>query len=274
MKELGGLAVIGIGRMSNIRQERQARGRSGRQGDPGFSRFYVSIHDEVVKNNSPANLDKYLDGTKQMSRHRRKKIINGAQKMEEEFAAASRKHAVDYDQVLKKQREIMYEMRNKLLDGAYVDPATIIRIAEDNAKRFLKEQKVLTQAQLNRYILDNISYHLDDEGNQLNLNRRKEVEAYLSRRIREALKEQDDRIHNKEKMNEFMRTAMLAAIDDAWVEQVDYLQQLQSAVMGRSSAQRNPVYEYQKEALISYGDMKDAIMKNIARNVLLNSMHN
>ena len=274
VKELGGLAVIGIGRMSNIRQERQARGRSGRQGDPGFSRFYVSIHDEVVKNNSPANLDKYLDGTKQMSRHRLKKIINGAQKMEEEFAAASRKHAVDYDQVLKKQREIMYEMRNKLLDGAYVDPATIIRIAEDNAKRFLKEQKVLTQAQLNRYILDNISYHLDDEGNQLNLNRRKEVEAYLSRRIREALKEQDDRIHNKEKMNEFMRTAMLAAIDDAWVEQVDYLQQLQSAVMGRSSAQRNPVYEYQKEALISYGDMKDAIMKNIARNVLLNSMHN
>ena len=274
VKELGGLAVIGIGRMSNIRQERQARGRSGRQGDPGFSRFYVSIHDEVVKNNSPANLDKYLDGTKQMSRHRLKKIINGAQKMEEEFAAASRKHAVDYDQVLKKQREIMYEMRNKLLDGAYVDPATIIRIAEDNAKRFLKEQKVLTQAQLNRYILDNISYHLDDEGNQLNLNRRKEVEAYLSRRIREALKEQDDRIHNKEKMNEFMRTAMLAAIDDAWVEQVDYLQQLQSAVMGRSSAQRNPVYEYQKEALISYGDMKDAIMNNIARNVLLNSMHN
>lgn len=270
VKELGGLAVIGIGRMSNIRQERQARGRSGRQGDPGFSRFYVSIHDEVVKNNSPANLDKYLDGTKQMSRHRRKKIINGAQKMEEEFAAASRKHAVDYDQVLKKQREIMYEMRNKLLDGAYVDPATIIRIAEDNAKRFLKEQKVLTQAQLNRYILDNISYHLDDEGNQLNLNRRKEVEAYLSRRIREALKEQDDRIHNKEKMNEFMRTAMLAAIDDAWVEQVDYLQQLQSAVMGRSSAQRNPVYEYQKEALISYGDMKDTIMKNIARNVLRN----
>ena len=63
---------------------------------------------------------------------------------------------------------------------------------------------------------------------------------------------------------------MLAAIDDAWVEQVDYLQQLQSAVMGRSSAQRNPVYEYQKEALISYGDMKDTIMKNIARNVLRN----
>ena len=73
-------------------------------------------------------------------------------------------------------------------------------------------------------------------------------------------------------MNEFMRNAMLTAIDDAWVEQVDYLQQLQAAVKGRSTAQRNPVYEYQKEALISYGDMKETIMRNIVRNVLLSSV--
>ena len=269
VKELGGLAVIGIGRMENIRQERQARGRAGRQGDPGISRFYVSIHDEVVKNNGPSNLDRYLEGKKHMSRQKCKRVIDGAQRMSEEFAVMSRRHAVDYDQVLKKQREIMYQMRNKLLDGETVEQSKIIEIAGHNIDRFLADNRSVSQAQLNRYILDNISYRLDNRGKEVASKKRKEVEAYLLARAREALHEQEERLSNSEKMNEFMRNAMLTAIDDAWVEQVDYLQQLQAAVMGRSTAQRNPVYEYQKEALNSYEDMKETIMKNIVRNVLL-----
>lgn len=272
VKQLGGLAVIGIGRMINIRQERQARGRAGRQGDPGFSRFYVSIHDEVVINNGPSNLDKYADGKKRMSRHRRKKIINGAQKIEEEFAVISRRQAVNYDQVLQKQREIMYQVRNKLLDGETIKKSAIIGIAKDNIRKFLEEAGDLSQAKLNRYLLDNISYHLDDRGRKLDLNNNKEVADYLIERAREALWEQEDHLNDEEKMNEFLRNAMLTALDNAWVEQVDYLQQLQTAVMGRSTAQRNPVFEYQKEALISFGDMKETIMKNIVRNVMLSSV--
>lgn len=272
VKQLGGLAVIGIGRMINIRQERQARGRAGRQGDPGFSRFYVSIHDEVVINNGPSNLDKYADGKKRMSRHRRKKIINGAQKIEEEFAVISRRQAVNYDQVLQKQREIMYQVRNKLLDGETIKKSAVIGIAKDNIRKFLEEAGDLSQAKLNRYLLDNISYHLDDRGRKLDLNNNKEVADYLIERAREALWEQEDHLNDEEKMNEFLRNAMLTALDNAWVEQVDYLQQLQTAVMGRSTAQRNPVFEYQKEALISFGDMKETIMKNIVRNVMLSSV--
>lgn len=272
VKELGGLAVIGIGRMENTRQERQARGRAGRQGDPGVSRFYVSIHDEVVKNNGSSDLEKYLDGKKSMSLHKRKKVIDGAQKLGEEFAVMSRKHAVDYDQVLKKQRDIMYRMRNKLLDGETVEQSKIIEIAEHNIMRFLSDKRGVSPAQLNRFILDDISYRLDDRGKEIASKKRKEVKAYLLDRTREALHEQEERLNNDDKMNEFMRNAMLTAIDDAWVEQVDYLQQLQAAVKGRSTAQRNPVYEYQKEALISYGDMKETIMRNIVRNVLLSSV--
>ena len=269
VKELGGLAVIGIGRMENTRQERQAKGRAGRQGDPGVSRFYVSIHDEVVKNNGSSDLEKYLEGKKSMSLHKRKKVIDGAQKLGEEFAVMSRKHAVDYDQVLKKQRDIMYRMRNKLLDGETVEQSKIIEIAEHNIMRFLSDKRGVSPAHLNRFILANISYRLDDRGKEIASKKRKEVKAYLLDRTREALHEQEERLNNDDKMNEFMRNAMLTAIDDAWVEQVDYLQQLQAAVKGRSTAQRNPVYEYQKEALISYGDMKETIMKNIVRNVLL-----
>ena len=207
-----------------------------------------------------------------MSLHKRKKVIDGAQKLGEEFAVMSRKHAVDYDQVLKKQRDIMYRMRNKLLDGETVEQSKIIEIAEHNIMRFLSDKRGVSPAQLNRFILDDISYRLDDRGKEIASKKRKEVKAYLLDRTREALHEQEERLNNDDKMNEFMRNAMLTAIDDAWVEQVDYLQQLQAAVKGRSTAQRNPVYEYQKEALISYGDMKETIMRNIVRNVLLSSV--
>lgn len=271
VKELGGLAVIGIGRMENVRQERQARGRAGRQGDPGMSRFYVSIYDDIVKNNGPSNLDKYQEGKKHMSERKCKKVIDGAQKLGEELAVMSRKHAVDYDQVLKKQREIMYRMRNKLLDGERIERSKILEIAEYNINRFLSEGE-LSQTRLNRFILDTISYRLDERGNGIVIKKRRAVKAYLLDRVRESLDEQEERLHDDDKMNEFMRNAVLAAIDDAWVEQVDYLQQLQAAVMGRSTAQRNPVYEYQKEALVSYEDMKNTILRNMLRNVLLSGV--
>ena len=74
-------------------------------------------------------------------------------------------------------------------------------------------------------------------------------------------------------MNDFMRIATLQAIDDAWVEQVDYLQQLQAAVSGRSFAQRNPLFEYQNDALESFKKMEKTIMKNIVRNILLGSVY-
>jgi preprotein translocase subunit SecA len=93
------------------------------------------------------------------------------------------------------------------------------------------------------------------------------------KRVSDGLNEQERRIGSKEKMHDFMRIATLQAIDEAWVEQVDYLQQLQSAVNGRSSAQRNPLFEYQSEALESFKKMEKTILKNIVRNILLSNVY-
>lgn len=93
------------------------------------------------------------------------------------------------------------------------------------------------------------------------------------KRVREGLEEQEQKLGSEELMNDFMRVATLRAIDDAWVEQVDYLQQLQSAVSGRSFAQRNPLFEYQKEALESFNKMENTILKNIIRNILLSNVY-
>lgn len=273
VKELGGLAVIGIGRMSNIRQERQARGRAGRQGDPGLSRFFVSIQDEIVRRSGPVDVDKYIEGRRHIGKRKLKRIINTAQKTGEEFAVLSRKQAMDYDQVLQRQRELIYATRDQLLDGEAMSRKKIRKIARDNIKHFLNSENDLEVATINRYILDNISYQLDDKVSHVDLSDEKALIKYLMNRVDEGLEEQKLRLENRETMNDFLREATLRAIDDAWVEQVDYLQQLQAAVTGRASAQRNLVFEYQQDALESFQKMEKTILKNIMRNILLSNVY-
>lgn len=272
VKELGGLAVIGIGRMINIRQERQARGRAGRQGDPGCCRFYVSIQDEIVKRYGSGKIEQYIEGSRRLSKRKRKRIINTAQKTGEEFAVLARKHAMDYDQVLQRQRKVIYAIRDHLIDGERIDYDIITDIAEGNIMHFIKTEKKISRQSVCRYILDNISYCLDEDLAEVSLKKKKAVMNYLLTKVKKGLKEQESRLPSREKMDEFMRIVTLRAIDDAWVEQVDYLQQLQSAVSGRSTAQRNPVYEYQEEALVSFRQMEVTIRKNIVRNILLSSV--
>ena len=96
---------------------------------------------------------------------------------------------------------------------------------------------------------------------------------YLLERVQAGLKEQEQKLGSRELMNDFMREATLRAIDDAWVEQVDYLQQLQSAVTGRASAQRNLVFEYQQDALECFQEMETTVLKNIVRNILLSNVY-
>ena len=273
VRELGGLAVIGIGRMANTRQERQARGRAGRQGDPGSSRFFVSLQDEVVNRNGSKKIEKYIAGKRHVGKHKVKKLINGSQTIGEEFAVMSRKQAMDYDEVLQRQRTLIYATRDALLDGETLEKKKILEIAEKNIKRFIASQKQLDIHSVSRYILDHISYRLDDELPELSKKPGTTVLQYLMKRVREGLEEQEQKLGSEELMNDFMRVATLRAIDDAWVEQVDYLQQLQSAVSGRSFAQRNPLFEYQKEALESFNKMEDTILKNIIRNILLSNVY-
>ncbi len=276
VRELGGLAVIGIGRMANTRQERQARGRAGRQGDPGCSRFFVSLEDEVVSRNGSKKIEKYIDGERRVSKHKIKKIVNGSQTIGEEFAVMSRKQAMDYDEVLQKQRGLIYATRDALLDGEVLEKSKILEIAEGNIDRYIAQNKKLDIHGVSRYILDNISYRLDHGLQDISWKRRAgrtAIKEYLMGRVKEGLEEQEEKLGSEEALNDFMRVATLRAIDDAWVEQVDYLQQLQAAVSGRSLAQRNPLHEYQKEALESFRQMEETVLKNVMRNILLSNVY-
>ena len=274
VEELGGLAIIGVGRMNNIRQERQARGRAGRQGAPGNSRFYISLEDEIVTDYGAPYIRKYMEKGRHFSKGRIHRLICNAQKLCEESAVLSRRQALNYDEVMQKQRQLIYSMRDELLDGGRIGKERLMQIAENNIQTFVggfSGKQLVSRQAVSRYLLDNISYQMDDISDSI-LQGKESVTQYLRKQVEAALQEQESRIGDDETMEEFVRVATLRALDDAWVEEVDYLQQLQSAVAGRTSAQRNPVFEYRKDALESFGQMEQTVVRNVMRNILLSEV--
>lgn len=262
VKELGGLCVLGIGRMNNTRDERQARGRAGRQGEPGVSIFYTSLEDDVCEILGDDFLEKYIEKEKHISKHRIKKLINKSQKIKSESSVFQRKNAVDYDSVMQRQRKIMYKTRNDLLDGKSLDENYLLSICEDNIKNFVKSNKKLDSYAVHRYVLDNLSYRLQ-EMDESTKNQKEYLIQYSKMAFNNKKKLLEDRF------SEYCRLCTLKALDDGWIEEVDYLQQLQAAISGRSSAQRNLLFEYQREARISFEDMEKSIKKAMIRNILL-----
>lgn len=262
VKELGGLCVLGIGRMGNTRDERQARGRAGRQGELGVSIFYTSLEDDVCEILGDDFLEKYVEKDKHISKHRIKKLINKSQKIKSESSVFQRKNSVDYDSVMQRQRTIMYKTRNDLLDGKSLDENYLLSICEDNIKDFVKSNKKLDSYGVHRYVLDNLSYRLQEMDKST-----KNQKDYLIQYSKMAFNNKKKSIGDR--FSEYCRLCTLKALDDGWIEEVDYLQQLQAAISGRSSAQRNLLFEYQREARISFEDMEKSIKKAMIRNILL-----
>ncbi len=262
VKELGGLCVLGIGRMNNTRDERQARGRAGRQGEPGVSIFYTSLEDDVCEILGEDFLDKYIEKDKYISKRKIKKLVNKSQKIKEESSVFQRKNSVDYDSVMQRQKTIMYKIRNDLLDGMSLDENVLKQIYVNNINEFTKNHKKMDDKTMYRYILDNLSYRLK-ELSVSSANKKDYLKQYADM----AFKDKKQLLGNR--FSEYCRLCTLKALDDGWIEEVDYLQQLQAAISGRSTAQRNLLYEYQREARLSFRDMEKSIKKAMIRNILL-----
>ena len=262
VKELGGLCVLGVGRMNNTRDERQARGRAGRQGEPGVSMFYVSLEDDVCEILGDDFMEKYIEKDKYISKRRIKKLVNKSQKIKEESSVFQRKNSVDYDSVMQRQKTIMYKIRNDLLDGMNLDEGVLKQIYVNNINEFAKDHKKMDDKTMYRYILDNLSYRLKELS--VSSSNKKE---YLKQYADLAFSDKKELLGNR--FSEYCRLCTLKALDDGWIEEVDYLQQLQAAISGRSTAQRNLLYEYQREARLSFRDMEKSIKKAMIRNILL-----
>lgn len=271
--ELGGLAVIGTEKMTNKRMELQLRGRAGRQGDPGFSKFFVSLEDDVVQKHGSKRIKKFWEKNKEAPTERLlakkyRRVVANAQIASENSEQKKRQLTLQFDESVQAQRKVVYQLRNELIFQTKKEDYDVFDLIKADVQDFLKT-KALTKSQIERYIFDNISYKAPFLPANITL---EQVEALILGIARKELAEKEKLLRVEKKQRDFYRLCLLKAIDTSWIEEVDTLEQLKGSVTARISAQRNPIYEYHFEALRAYQGMKADFRKRAVQNLLLSTI--
>ena len=268
--ELGGLAVVGIGEMDSRRLELQARGRAGRQGDPGISCFFVSLEDEVVRPTLKKKYEKLIETDRELHSRAARRIVNSAQKASDERARSSRKTTMVFGESVRQQRELIYKTRRNIQHMMLKDIDYCFEQEKSIIRQFIEENREQLDSQrVTRFILDNITYRLDMFPEDSDVETEKKAEIYLIELAQKKLTEKMDQLSGKNAWEQYLQIMMLKAIDESWIEEVDYLQQLKQAISGRKYTQRNMAFEYHEEAYKAYGRMQEKIRIKMLRNIML-----
>ena len=274
--ELGGLIVIGTERMESQRVDLQIRGRSGRQGDPGMSKFFVSLEDDVIKKYGPSWVHKkYKDYQVQdmsqpevLKGRKYRNLVAKAQYSSDSAGRAARIHTLEYAESMNIQREMMYKERNRLIDGSRDLEDVVGEIIDDYIDQ-VASSNYESRELLFHFIVTNISFHVKELPEDIDVTNKTEVRSFIKQIIDKELSEKRTLLEQHDLYEQFLRLSLLKAIDYNWVEQVDYLQQLSMAISGQSAAQKNPIVEYYQEAYAGFETMKEQIRVDMVRNLLM-----
>ncbi|WIW74475.1 accessory Sec system translocase SecA2 [Aerococcus tenax] len=278
--ELGGLAVIGTEHMTSERIDLQLRGRAGRQGDPGMSKFFVSLEDELIHKWGPEHIRYYSDNDEAieqvtpLSNFRYQKYFEQAQEASDSSSESSRQQILQMDEDMRIQRELIYRDRNSLLAGEglkTIDFETIAQEVFESFTQSLNSDQSRT-FQIERFIYDYLSYNMSPDLEKIDHMTDKQIQDYLMMIFKRQFQNKKGLFRNKTLFDDFVRKCLLKAIDTTWIEQVDYLTQFKQVVMSRRSAQQNPIYEYQHEAYWSYQEMRKRIYFEIVRYLSLSEV--
>ena len=266
-RELGGLAVLGSERHESRRIDNQLRGRSGRQGDPGFSRFYVSLEDDLMVRFGGNKLQKLFEKVddEKIESKAVTRSITMAQKRVEGYNFDARKQLLDYDDVLRRQREIIYEERNKVLESQEVHEM-VHTIFENTLNATvdanLTDKKSVDCTSLEKSLemmglQDNRAVHASELENK----KVDEVKAYLLDKV---WKGYEDEIHLvKDQFYPFEKTVVLRNIDRNWIQHIDQMDKLRGGIYLRSYAQNNPLQQYVEEGFQMFDEMNARINQEI-----------
>ena len=294
-RELGGLAVLGSERHESRRIDNQLRGRSGRQGDPGFSRFYVSLEDSLMVRFGGDKLQKMFEklGDEQVQSKAVTRSITMAQKRVEGFNFDTRKQLLDYDDVLRRQREIIYAQRNRILESeevhemvwlfqrSYVLFHGLLRILESEEVhemvRTIFEKAIEQTLQAN--LLDTKKGEVDPAGvcksfEVMGMQEEKQIKvSEIEGKSYEEIKnyaidkiwgEYEKEIQPvKKQFLPFERTVVLRNIDRNWINHIDRMDKLRSGIYLRSYAQNNPLQQYVQEGFDMFEEMNRRIDREI-----------
>ncbi|MFV0552504.1 MAG: preprotein translocase subunit SecA [Anaerorhabdus sp.] len=268
VRELGGLAVIGSERHESRRIDNQLRGRSGRQGDPGYSRFYVSVQDELMVRFGSERMEGLFSqlGDVPIESKVITKSIGNAQKRVEGVNFDSRKALLEYDDVLRQQREIIYEQRNFILENEDVHS-----IVEDMFKRVITNivsSHVDHSGKEEKINVDEILINLEKMGFKEKLNssdlQEKNIEELVEICSQQAWKEYEEKIQQiREQILPIEKTMVLKVIDRAWINHIDIMSKLRDGIGLRSYAQSNPLQAYVQEGYEMFEDMMNRISQEI-----------
>ena len=274
--ELGGLIVIGTERMESQRIDLQIRGRSGRQGDPGMSKFFVSLEDDVIKKFGPSWVHKkYKDYQVQdmtqpevLKGRKYRRLVEKAQHASDSAGRSARRQTLEYAESMNIQRDMIYKERNRLIDGS----RDLEDVVEEIIASYIDQvtsSEYESRELLFHFIVTNISFHIKEVPDHIDVTDKTAVRSFIKQVIDKELSEKKELLEEHGLYEQFLRLSMLKAIDDNWVEQVDYLQQLSMAIGGQSAAQKNPIVEYYQEAYAGFETMKEQIHADMVRNLLM-----
>lgn len=274
--ELGGLIVIGTERMESQRIDLQIRGRSGRQGDPGMSKFFVSLEDDVIKKFGPSWVHKkYKDYQVQdmtqpevLKGRKYRKLVEKAQHASDSAGRSARRQTLEYAESMNIQRDIVYKERNRLINGS----RALEDVVEEIIASYIDQvtaSNYESRELLFHFLVTNISFHIKEVPDHVDVTDKTAVRSFMKQVIDRELSEKKELLEQHGLYEQFLRLSLLKAIDDNWVEQVDYLQQLSMAIGGQSASQKNPIVEYYQEAYAGFEAMKEQIRADMVRNLLM-----
>jgi len=281
VRELGGLCVIGTERHESRRIDNQLRGRSGRQGDPGESQFYLSLEDDLMKRFGSERLKGIFERLNMSEEAIESRMltrqVEAAQKRVEGNNYDTRKQVLQYDDVMREQREIIYAQRYDVITAdrdlapeiQAMIKRTIGRVVDGHAraKQDEKLEAILNFAKYNLLPEDSIA--MEDLSGLSD----KEIKEELFQRALQVYDSQVSKLRDEEAVKEFQKVLILRVVDNKWTDHIDALDQLRNAVGLRGYAQNNPVVEYQAEGFRMFNDMIGSIEFDVTRLMMKAQIH-
>ena len=280
MKKAGGLYILGTERHESRRIDNQLRGRSGRQGDEGESRFFLSVEDDLMRifagdrlENMMARLN--VDENMPIESKMMSKVIESCQKKVEGMHFATRKNVLNYDDVMNAQREIIYGQRSQVLDGqdlhAYIQDM-IKDLITSRVDQYLADDSDKSSwnlVGLREYFMDWITVPEDFEWDEQKINQteRDDIIKMLTDRTLAVYQMRENSIGHDE-LRELERVVLLKVVDTKWMAHIDDMDELKRGMGLRGYAQKNPVVEYRYEGFEMFDAMVDAIREDTVRLLL------
>lgn len=290
VKELGGLLVIGTERMNSARVDNQLRGRTGRQGAPGETVFLVSIEDAILLEHGPKWLRRYRRRAARYKRDhpgagnprirtpfwgkfRFRRLITQAQHNAEREDRQSRTQTLQYAEIMRVQRDTIYETRKVIMTQPTLDDllTSIFKMA---TAAFVKQHPHATRSELADYVLNTVDNHLvvaDVIDQAWHPDQPKQTAPFLRKLMVDQLNKKLENI-NEDQQLYFERMCLLKSLDNAWIDQVDMLQQLRQIATNRSTAQHDPLLEYLKDGRKAFSEMKESFARQAVQNLLLSEL--